>query len=97
MNTFDQNTGVFHCEDPEMDFTIEKIADGPGVEMFQIDGDLPLSGSSTWPCNETELLDWLGRFFGTNDEAQFRHIIERIKMDHRQGENSEATPHGSFI
>jgi hypothetical protein len=99
MNTFDENTGIFHQEDPNMEFTIAMVEDQPGLEMFRIDGcldgDKPphFKGS----CNESELLQWLGRFLGNNDEGLFRHIIERIKMDRRQNEGSEDTAPGSFM
>jgi hypothetical protein len=98
MNTFDDSTGVFHNEDSKTDFTIAVIDDRPGFEMFQITacsgGNQALYPQT--PCDGDELLRWLGRFFGNKDEGRFIHIIERIKMDRRQDEGSEAQ-HGSFL
>jgi hypothetical protein len=99
MNTFDENTGLFRQEEPNMEFTIAMVDDQPGLETFRIDGCLdgekpPLFNGS---CSESELLQWLGRFLGNNDEGLFRHIIERIKMDRRQNEGSEDTAPGSFM
>jgi hypothetical protein len=94
VNTFDENTGVFHYENPPTDFTIEMADNTPGSETFQLRSDFPVP--STWPKDENELLHWLGRFFGTNNEAQFRHIIDRVRMDYRQDENTDPQ-RGSFM
>ena len=89
-------TRVFHCDDPPHDFTIEMDGSGPGAEMFRIRGDAPPGFSVNETCDEAELLKLLGRFFGTNDESLFHHIIERIKMNNRQADGAEPQV-GSFI
>jgi hypothetical protein len=96
MNSFDQETGVFHCDDPPLDFTIEMDGSRPGSEMFRIHGAPPPDWSMPEACDEAELLKLLGRFFGTNDESLFHHIIERIKMNNRQADGAEPQV-GSFI
>jgi len=90
MNTFDDSTGVFHDEESNTHYTIAMIDDRPGFEMFRITACSQGSQEpcSETPCNGEELLRWLGRFFGNNDEGRFINIIERIKMDRRQDEGS---------
>ena len=96
MNTFDQETGVFHWDDPPHDFTIETEGSGPGAELFRIRGDAPPGFSVTEPYDEAALLKLLGNFFGTNDESLYHHILERIKMSKREADGGEPQV-GSFI